>query len=114
VLIPFPAATDNHQFHNARAFEQTGAARLLEQKSATPEALAQLVVELIKVSASREKVQAALSQWHATHAAEQIAETMLAAVRRERERSRNSHAESGKCSCGHDHDARITARVETA
>src|SRR5205807_2183637 len=33
LLIPFPAATDNHQYHNARAFEQTGAARLLEERT---------------------------------------------------------------------------------
>ncbi len=37
VLIPLPTAADNHQFHNARAFEETGAARLLEQGLATPE-----------------------------------------------------------------------------
>ena len=37
LLVPFPAAADNHQFHNARAFEETGAARLLEQRDATPE-----------------------------------------------------------------------------
>ena len=40
LLVPFPAAADNHQFYNARAFEATGAARLLEQKNATPEKVA--------------------------------------------------------------------------
>src|SRR5262249_19759733 len=43
VLVPYPAATDNHQFHNARAMEASGAARLLEQKSATPETLANVL-----------------------------------------------------------------------
>jgi len=39
ILIPFPAATDNHQFHNARAFVETGAARLLGEQRSTPENL---------------------------------------------------------------------------
>ena len=44
LLVPFPAAADNHQFYNARAFEATGAARLLEQKNATPEKVGRLAV----------------------------------------------------------------------
>ena len=80
VLVPYPAATDNHQFHNARAFEATGAARLLEQKTATPELLVQLLSDLLEKPAVHEKMQNALAQWHAPRAAEQIAEAMLAAV----------------------------------
>jgi UDP-N-acetylglucosamine--N-acetylmuramyl-(pentapeptide) pyrophosphoryl-undecaprenol N-acetylglucosamine transferase len=78
VLVPYPAATDNHQFHNARAFEATGAARLLEQQSATPETLVPLLLDVVEKPAVREKMQTALAQWHAPHAAEQIAEAMLA------------------------------------
>jgi UDP-N-acetylglucosamine--N-acetylmuramyl-(pentapeptide) pyrophosphoryl-undecaprenol N-acetylglucosamine transferase len=80
VLIPYPAATDNHQFHNARAFEATSAACLLEQKSATPQALARVLADLVDNEAVREKMQRALVQWHAPHAAEKIAEEILAAV----------------------------------
>ena len=78
VLVPYPAATDNHQFHNARAFEASGAARLLEQQSATPETLVPLLMEVVEKPAVHEKMQTALAQWHAPHAAEQIAEAMLA------------------------------------
>jgi UDP-N-acetylglucosamine--N-acetylmuramyl-(pentapeptide) pyrophosphoryl-undecaprenol N-acetylglucosamine transferase len=78
VLVPYPAATDNHQFYNARAFEATGAACLLEQQSSTPETLAQLLLDVIEKPAVHEKMQAALAQWHAPRAAEQIAEAMLA------------------------------------
>ena len=78
VLVPYPAATDNHQFHNARAFEATGAARLLEQQSATPETLVQLLLDVIEKPAVHEKMQSALVQWHSPHAAERIAEAMLA------------------------------------
>jgi UDP-N-acetylglucosamine--N-acetylmuramyl-(pentapeptide) pyrophosphoryl-undecaprenol N-acetylglucosamine transferase len=77
VLIPYPAAMDNHQFHNARAFEQTGAAHLFEEKGATPEALAKLILELVKSEAAREKMRLALAGWHAPNAAEQIAQAML-------------------------------------
>ena len=80
VLVPYPAATDNHQFHNARAFEETGAACLLEQRNATPDALGGLVLGLIENAASRGKMQAALAQWHAPRAAEHIADEMLRAV----------------------------------
>jgi UDP-N-acetylglucosamine--N-acetylmuramyl-(pentapeptide) pyrophosphoryl-undecaprenol N-acetylglucosamine transferase len=77
VLVPYPAATDNHQFYNARAFEASGAARLLEQRSATPEMLVQLLSDLIEKPAVHEKMRSALTQWHAPHAAEQIAEALL-------------------------------------
>jgi len=80
VLIPYPTASDNHQFHNARAFEAAGAARLLEQKAATPELLVQLLPDLIEKPSVQQAMQNALSQWHAPHAAEQIAEAMLAAA----------------------------------
>jgi UDP-N-acetylglucosamine--N-acetylmuramyl-(pentapeptide) pyrophosphoryl-undecaprenol N-acetylglucosamine transferase len=80
LLIPYPTAANNHQFYNARAFESTGAARLLEQKTATRENVADLLCELIEDAAARSKIQTALAQWHAPHAAGQIAETILNAV----------------------------------
>jgi UDP-N-acetylglucosamine--N-acetylmuramyl-(pentapeptide) pyrophosphoryl-undecaprenol N-acetylglucosamine transferase len=80
LLIPYPAAAQNHQFYNARAFEKTGAARLLEQKTATRENVADLLCELVGDAAARSKIQTALAQWHAPHAAGQIAETILDAV----------------------------------
>ena len=48
LLVPLPTAADNHQFHNARAFEAAGAARMLEQKNATPEKLVALLCELVE------------------------------------------------------------------
>jgi UDP-N-acetylglucosamine--N-acetylmuramyl-(pentapeptide) pyrophosphoryl-undecaprenol N-acetylglucosamine transferase len=77
VLVPYPAAMDNHQFYNARAFEETGAAHLFEEKSATPEALAKLILNLVNIAAAREKMRQALAGWHAPNAAEQIAQAML-------------------------------------
>jgi UDP-N-acetylglucosamine--N-acetylmuramyl-(pentapeptide) pyrophosphoryl-undecaprenol N-acetylglucosamine transferase len=77
LLIPFPAAADNHQLHNARAFETTGAARLIEQKNAAPEGIAAILRELAENEAARASMQAALARWHAPRAAEEIAETIL-------------------------------------
>ncbi len=80
VLVPYPTATDNHQFHNARSMEASGAARLLEQKSATPETLANLLWDLFEKPAVREKMQQALAQFHAPEAAARIADAMLESV----------------------------------
>ncbi len=97
LLVPFPAAADNHQFFNARAFEMSGAARLLEQKYATPERVAALLSELIEGPAARAKMQSALAQWHEPKAAEQIAEIIVQAVAREQEKA---VAETPGCGCG--------------
>jgi UDP-N-acetylglucosamine--N-acetylmuramyl-(pentapeptide) pyrophosphoryl-undecaprenol N-acetylglucosamine transferase len=99
LLVPYPTAADNHQFYNAQAFEATGAARLLEQKNATPEKVAALLCELIEGPAARAKIQNALAQWHAPKAAKQIAEIMLEAVARcRKEVAGQSHPST--CSCG--------------
>ncbi|HUB87886.1 MAG TPA: undecaprenyldiphospho-muramoylpentapeptide beta-N-acetylglucosaminyltransferase [Verrucomicrobiae bacterium] len=80
LLVPFPAAADNHQFFNALAFEKTGAAKLLEQQNSTPERVADILVELVENEAVRAKMQSALAQWHAPKSAEQIAENILGAI----------------------------------
>jgi UDP-N-acetylglucosamine--N-acetylmuramyl-(pentapeptide) pyrophosphoryl-undecaprenol N-acetylglucosamine transferase len=46
ILVPFPFAADQHQLANARSMERLGAAIALPQSEASPERLAQLVVEL--------------------------------------------------------------------
>ncbi len=80
VLVPFPYAADNHQLHNARAFAEKGAAFLLEQDSARPERLAELIDDLMENPATREKMQPALASWHAPQAADRIAEMILTAI----------------------------------
>ena len=80
VLVPYPAAADNHQFHNAQSFVETGAAFLLEQRAATAEKLASLVQRLVADAALRASMAAALERWDAPHAAGLIAERIVAAV----------------------------------
>jgi UDP-N-acetylglucosamine--N-acetylmuramyl-(pentapeptide) pyrophosphoryl-undecaprenol N-acetylglucosamine transferase len=77
VLVPYPAATDNHQFFNARAFVKTGAARMIEQRSGTGEELAWLVLGLLGQPGMREQMQQALARWHSPRAAEEIVKEML-------------------------------------
>jgi UDP-N-acetylglucosamine--N-acetylmuramyl-(pentapeptide) pyrophosphoryl-undecaprenol N-acetylglucosamine transferase len=101
LLVPFPAAADNHQFFNASAFEKTGAAKLLEQKDSTPEKVAALLRGLIEDSAACDKIQIALAQWHQPKAAELIAENILSAIVRQQEKTAQSKVK--KCGCGHAH-----------
>jgi UDP-N-acetylglucosamine--N-acetylmuramyl-(pentapeptide) pyrophosphoryl-undecaprenol N-acetylglucosamine transferase len=101
LLVPFPAAADNHQFINACAFEKTGAATLLEQKNSTPEKVAAILSELIENSVAREQIQTALAQWHAPKAAEQIAENILSAIAQQQEKAAQTKVK--KCGCGHAH-----------
>ena len=100
LLVPYPTAADNHQFINARAFEKTGAARLLEQKNSTPEKVAAIVSELVWDETARTKMQSALAQWHAPKAAEQIAEIILAAIAQP---AKAAQSKTKKCGCGHAH-----------
>lgn len=79
LLVPFPAAADNHQFFNGLAFEKTGAAKLLEQKNSTPEKVAAILSELVEDETTRSKMQGALGQWHVPRSAAEIAEHILRA-----------------------------------
>jgi len=47
LLVPFPAATDQHQLANARAFERAGAARVILQTELTRERLMREIHELL-------------------------------------------------------------------
>ena len=80
VLIPYPAAADNHQFHNARALAVSGAARLQLQQEATPDRLLWQVRELVRSDSTRRAMSAALARWHRPDAAERIAEAIFVAL----------------------------------
>jgi UDP-N-acetylglucosamine--N-acetylmuramyl-(pentapeptide) pyrophosphoryl-undecaprenol N-acetylglucosamine transferase len=82
ILIPYPTAADNHQFYNAWAFVESGAARMLEQEKVTPEMLAEMVKGLIEKPDLRAGMKAALAKWHQSDAAGQIATEILVAMAR--------------------------------
>ena len=47
LLIPFPAATDQHQLENARVLERARGARVIEQAKLTPEGLLKEITDLL-------------------------------------------------------------------
>ncbi len=78
-LVPLPTSADNHQHFNARAFADTGAARLLNQRTTSPAQFAALVSDLLANTTARTQMQIALAQWHQPTAAADIAERILRA-----------------------------------
>ena len=48
ILIPYPFATENHQYHNAKALADKGAAILIEEKNLTPAVLMQHIDTLLE------------------------------------------------------------------
>jgi UDP-N-acetylglucosamine--N-acetylmuramyl-(pentapeptide) pyrophosphoryl-undecaprenol N-acetylglucosamine transferase len=48
ILIPYPHAASNHQYHNAMAMQKAGASICLEDKNCNDENLKKLILDLIK------------------------------------------------------------------
>jgi UDP-N-acetylglucosamine--N-acetylmuramyl-(pentapeptide) pyrophosphoryl-undecaprenol N-acetylglucosamine transferase len=86
LLIPYPAATDNHQWHNAQAYLSSGAGQCLEEKQATPERVTASVRELVQNPVVRQSMQAALAEWERPHAASEIALAILDAIKSKQNR----------------------------
>jgi UDP-N-acetylglucosamine--N-acetylmuramyl-(pentapeptide) pyrophosphoryl-undecaprenol N-acetylglucosamine transferase len=82
LLVPYPFAADDHQYHNARAFADSGAARLVRQAEATPEKLVWELRALLRDSPLRRQLQAGLARWYTPGAAGQLAEVLAAAAAR--------------------------------
>src|SRR5436190_405372 len=72
ILIPYPTAADNHQYYNAHAFADAGAAFLLEQSQASGEKLAALLLQLLQDNTAHAAMREELVRWHSPRAAEQI------------------------------------------
>ncbi len=81
ILIPFPTAADNHQYYNARAYSDANAAWIVDQTEAGKGKLARLILELLRNVTARAAIATELSRWHAPHAAERIADQILALLR---------------------------------
>lgn len=80
VLVPYPLAHAQHQLHNAREFEQLGAAVLLEQESLHPTKLQEAMEHWLTAPELREKAQSALVEWDQPDAARRILELVGAAA----------------------------------
>lgn len=82
VLIPYPAAADDHQLFNARIFEQAGAARIQVESKTTPETLHQVVSELLTDIPMRRRMAEAARGLAGTNAAKRVAEEIEASCNR--------------------------------
>lgn len=56
LLVPYPHAADNHQFHNARVFASAGAAWLLDQRTLEIERFVQRVVDTLRQPERRRRM----------------------------------------------------------
>jgi len=81
VLMPYPAAADDHQSFNARIFQDSGASRILVESKATPESLHGVVTEILENQELRERMGAAARRMAGTDAAERVAEEIEASCK---------------------------------
>jgi UDP-N-acetylglucosamine--N-acetylmuramyl-(pentapeptide) pyrophosphoryl-undecaprenol N-acetylglucosamine transferase len=79
VLVPYPKATGDHQTKNARHFERAGAAVVVPEREA--QGAPALVSSLLDDSARLEQMAAAMRRLARPHAAEEIADDVLALAR---------------------------------
>jgi len=80
ILVPYPAATDDHQLRNAQVVADTGGARLCEQGRTTPIQLAQEVIDLLRNPEQRRAMGTALGARYRPAAAVEMAEVILGAI----------------------------------
>lgn len=72
ILIPSPNVSDNHQYKNARDFENKGAAFLIEESALTAELLMQRTKQLFENEAIRRKMSENMTSLHKKDTPEQI------------------------------------------
>jgi UDP-N-acetylglucosamine--N-acetylmuramyl-(pentapeptide) pyrophosphoryl-undecaprenol N-acetylglucosamine transferase len=99
LLIPFPAAVDDHQWHNARLYAEAGAARLLGQSEAVPDRLRRELELLLWDERVRWGMVEALGRWHRPGAAAAVVEELVVVAGRNRGTVREPRA-GGKAGRG--------------
>lgn len=72
ILIPYPFATENHQYHNAKALADKGAAILIEEKDLTPAVLMQHIDTLLESPGKLTQMAKAAKQMAVTDATARI------------------------------------------
>ncbi|WP_374111828.1 undecaprenyldiphospho-muramoylpentapeptide beta-N-acetylglucosaminyltransferase [Phormidium yuhuli] len=76
ILIPFPYAAEDHQFHNAIGFMEAGAARLFRQEHLSPQQLETEVTTLLKDSTQLQQMTTAMAQLAIPDSAKRLAEAV--------------------------------------
>ena len=78
VLIPYPAAADDHQSFNARIFEAAGAAKILTESKTTGDLLYQAVADILRDTPRRRQMGEAAGKLAGEDAARRVAEEIEA------------------------------------
>ncbi len=81
ILIPSPYVTENHQFHNAMALVENGAAVVLEEKDLTAESITEKVNELIHNRAKLENIGKCAKNMAVVDATARICDTLCEIVK---------------------------------
>jgi UDP-N-acetylglucosamine--N-acetylmuramyl-(pentapeptide) pyrophosphoryl-undecaprenol N-acetylglucosamine transferase len=82
ILIPLPTAADDHQTKNAEAFARAGAAVTLRQADASPDGLAELLVDVLGDAERRARMSAAMRDLARPEAARAIVDHLEGLCRR--------------------------------
>jgi len=81
VLVPYPAAADDHQSYNARIFQDAGASRILVESKTTPEVLHETVTEILTNPETRRRMSVAARSLAGADAAQRVAEEIEASCK---------------------------------
>jgi UDP-N-acetylglucosamine--N-acetylmuramyl-(pentapeptide) pyrophosphoryl-undecaprenol N-acetylglucosamine transferase len=82
ILVPFPAAADNHQMVNAKSLVDAGAAVMIEERDLTGELLAHEVRAILVNEQRRERMARAAGMLGSPQAAKEIADVCTELIRR--------------------------------
>jgi UDP-N-acetylglucosamine--N-acetylmuramyl-(pentapeptide) pyrophosphoryl-undecaprenol N-acetylglucosamine transferase len=80
VLVPLPNAPGDHQLHNAESLVHVGGSRLVVDGDATPQRLAQEVIELIDEPTRLEEMGVAAKSLSHREAAREIADLVISTI----------------------------------
>ncbi len=81
LLVPLPIATDNHQYFNAVAIEESGAGWVVTQRAFTPESLAAKLETLLRVPHRLQEAAAAMKKLSHAHSADALADVVVSGSR---------------------------------
>lgn len=81
ILVPSPNVAENHQYHNAMALVNKGAALIVEEKDLTKEKMQSLFESLVNDDANRLSIEANAKAMAAIDAKEKIADIVLSLVK---------------------------------
>ena len=77
ILVPLPAATDNHQYYNAEAVEDAGGGWVMAQEGFTPEALAAKLETFLRVPKTLIEAAVNMNPLGQPNAADQLADIVI-------------------------------------